>query len=192
MRTFPSHSRRSACIAFTFTEMLIAVSVFTLTMAAVLVLYGFSARVTSGVGRQIELSSRAHVVNMMVGEIKQAQSLEVRNYNGTSFQAIPVGQPQQGNALFMTVPVGSVAARIYYWVDNQGQLFRWQTNSASSKLWLNNITNTVPFRAVDYKGAVLSNLTARLLIDIDLAVVDSSDVNFRQTLLIRSAAEKRN
>lgn len=172
--------------------MMVAVAVFTMVMAAILILNGFGLRVGSGVGRQLEFSSKAHVVNLMVSEIKESEFAEIRNFNGTSFLAINPGQPQRGNAISLRVSSASGTQQVYYWVDSQGQLLRWQTNSARSKLWLNNITNAVPFAAVDFQGNVLSNLTARLLIDINLAVVDSSDVDFRQTMLVHAAAEKRN
>jgi type II secretory pathway component PulJ len=177
---------------FALAQALVASAIFTMVMGSIMIFHVFFVRVSSGVSRQLELNSQARVVNIILNEIKQAQSVVIQNYDGSSFSTIPSGSLQQGNALIMTVPNGTNTLQVFYWLNSTGQLYRATVSVARSKLWLNNITNSVPFAMKDYGGGVLSNLSSRTLVDVSLFALDSNVRNFRQTLALRSAAEKRN
>jgi type II secretory pathway component PulJ len=176
----------------TLVEMMFATGIFTLVMGSVLILYIFSARATSAVSRQLEINNGARVVNFMAKEIKSAQSVAVQNYDGSSFSGISAGSAQQGNALALTIPSGTNTLQVWYWRNSSGRLYRATLNTGRSKLFLSNVTNTIPFALKTYNGGVISNLTGRILVDINLFVLDSNVKDFRQTLNLRTAAEQRN
>ena len=190
----PSGSAKwwAASRGFTLVETMVASGVFSLVTGSILVLYIFSARATNGVSRQLQLNSQARVLNFMADEIKRAQQVAVQNFNGTNFTAISPGQPQQGNALALVLPNGGGTIQVFYWLTSSGELYRATLNSTNSKMWLNNITNTVPFAMKDYMGNVVSNQMQRTLISINIFALDTNTKNYRQQLILRSAVEKRN
>jgi type II secretory pathway component PulJ len=177
---------------FTIVEMMFATGIFTLVMGSVLILYVFSARATSAVNRQFDINNGARVVNLMVKEIKSAQTVAVQSYDGSSFSAIPNGSAQQGNALMLTIPSGTNTLQVWYWRNLSGQIYRASLNTGRSKLFLSNVTNTAPFALKNYGGAVITTITGRTLVDINIFVLDANVKDFRQTLNLRAAAEQRN
>lgn len=184
--------RRRGEAGFTLAEVMVASAIFTIIMGSIIALNLFSARVTSGIGRLLELSAQSNVLNLMVNDIKSSQQSSVQNYDGTAFTAIPLGQPQQGNALSVSIQNGTNTQQVYYYVNSAGQLYRWDASANITRKYLTDITNTVAFSSQTYSGSVISNQIARTLIDINLLVVDSNPRDFRQTLTLRASAEKRN
>lgn len=183
---------RRSNAGFKLVEMLFAMGIFTLVMGTVLTLYVFSAKATQAASRQMDINNGVRAVNFMVKEIKSAQSVAVQTYNGTSFSDIPMGTPFHGNALALTVPSGANTLQVWYWVNSTGQLCRATLNSGNSKVFLSNVTNANPFAVQNYSGGVLSTNGPRTLVGIDLYVLDSNVKDFRQTLNLQAAAEKRN
>ena len=185
--------RNGSRAGFTLTEALVATALFALVSTAMIALYLFSGRLTSAVSRSLELSSRAGVLDVLSSEIKSSQVASVGNYDGMAFTPIPVGQAQQGNALRLTISTGGTNTRqSLYWVDSSKQLVRWDLNSNRTKIYLNDITNQLPFTSQTFGGAVISNQLARTLIDMNLCILDSNPNNFRQYLKLQATAEKRN
>lgn len=183
---------RRSNAGFKLVEMLFAMGIFTLVMGTVLTLYVFSAKATQAASRQFDINNGVRAVNFMVKEIKSSQSVAVQTYDGSSFSDIPTGTPFQGNALALTVPSGTNTLQVWYWVNSTGKLYRATLNSGNAKVFLSNVTNANPFALTGYTGAVLSTNQGRTLVDIDLYVYDSNVKDFRQTLNLQAAAEKRN
>ena len=147
-------ARRSNA-GFKLVEMMFAMGIIHVghgQRAHALCLLGESA--TSAVSRQLDINNGARVVNFMVKEIKSAQSVAVQTYDGSSFSDIPAGSAQQGNALALTVPSGTNTLQVWYWRNSSGQLYRATLNTGSSKVFLNNVTNTTPFALKNYSGGV--------------------------------------
>jgi prepilin-type N-terminal cleavage/methylation domain-containing protein len=179
---------------FTLTEMMVATSVFTMIMGAVLAMNIFAARSTSGVARMLELGAKSNVLNLLCNDVKNARSAAVQNYSSSIFSSIAYGSAQQGNALKVVVPSGTNTATIYYYVDDSGDMWRWDTTSTNNtaKRYLTDLTNTVVFSSEDYSGAIVSNTIARTLIDINVFILDENPRDFRQILNLRASAEIRN
>lgn len=192
MTTNPCHRKCRA--GFTLTEIMIATAVFTMIMSAVVAMNIFAARSTSGVARMLELGTKSNVLNLLCNDVKNAQSAAIQNYSGSTFSSISYGSAQQGNALKVVVPSGTNTATIYYYVDANGDMWRWDKTSTNytAKRYLTDITNTVVFSSEDYSGAVVSNSIARTLIDINVFVLDENPNDYRQILNLRASAEIRN
>jgi prepilin-type N-terminal cleavage/methylation domain-containing protein len=181
------------CAGYTLVEVMIASAISALIMGPIIILYVFAARSSQGLNRQLEMNSNARVMNLMLTEIRSAQSVSIRNYDQNTFRVIAPGTPQCGNALLLTIYDASNTSRqVAYWLSNSN-LFRSTVNGSDGRLWLSNITNATPFSAQDYSGAVLSNLIDRVVVDVNLGVMeDSNSRDFRQTLAIHTAGTKRN
>ncbi len=185
--------RLSSSAAYTLLEVMITSFIFTLIMGSVIALNVFAARSSQGLSRQLEMNSNARVLNRLLMEIRSAQTVSIRNYNGSTFGVIPPGTQQRGNALLLTLYDTTNSTRqIAYWLSNSN-LFRATINGTDGRLWLSNITNSYPFSAQDYRGSTLSNLIDRVVVDISVGlIVDSNVKDYRQTLLVRTGGTKRN
>ena len=165
---------------------------FTLIMGSIIFLYVFSARATSGVCQQLLFGNQARVTSFMANEIKSAVSVAVQNFDGTNFTTVASGSAQQGNALSLTISNSSWNYQVLYWLTSTGTLYRATVNTSRSRLYLSNVTNSLPFSFQDYQGNILSNATQRQLVDIDLYFWDPNPKNFRQGMYLTAAVENRN
>ena len=180
-----------ASTGFTLAELLVAISVFTLMMAGIFQLNIFSVRATIGVSKQLELSGQTDVVMFLTRDVKSATQATIQNYNGSTFTSIPVGQLQQGNALYLKTQVGAGPLQdVQYWVDSQGQL--WRSVAGISDFWLGDITAPAVFSETDYTGAIVTIPTARMLVDVNLSIKDNKLIYYTLPILIHTAIEKRN
>ena len=139
---------------FTIAEIMMASGISTLIMGGVIYLYTFSSRAAGGVGRQLEYVSQARILGFIANEVKSAQTAKVQTYDGTSFSDIASGSLQQGNALSLSVPLGTNTYQVLYWVNSTGTLYRATLNSGNRKPWLTNVTNTLPFSVTSFNGTV--------------------------------------
>ncbi len=189
--SFPARCRENQ--GYTLVEVIFASAIFTLIMGSIISLNLFAARASQGLSRQLEMSSNTRVLNRLLMEIKSAQSVSIRNYDGSRFLIIPPGTPQRGNALILTLYDTSNSPRqVVYWLSNNN-LYRATVNASDERLWLGNVTNSQPFSAQDYLGNTLSNLIDRVVINVDMGmIVDANTKDFRQTVFIRTAGTKRN
>ena len=179
--------KRSGRRAFTLTEMMISLAVFTLTAYAMLTLNIFSLRSTSGVSRQLELASESRILNFMVRDVMAAQLVTIQTYSGGTFTNIPAGQPIQGNAMTIT----NAGQQVQYWVDSSGNLYRSIVGTGQN-LWITSVTGSITFAVTDYTGTVLTIMPGRVLVDINFTAVDTNLQNFRQAIMIHTAVEMRN
>ena len=187
-----STARRRRQGGFTLVETAVTTSVFTLIMGSVLYLYIFSARASSGICQQLLYGNQARVTSIMANEIKSAVSIAIQNYDGTNFTTVASGSAQQGNALSLTISNSSSNFQVLYWLTTTGTLYRATVNTTRSRLYLSNITNSLPFSFQDYSGTILSNPNQRTLVDIDLFCLDPNPKNFRQVMYLNASVENRN
>jgi hypothetical protein len=178
---------------FTVTEMAVVSLLFALILGSIIGLAVLTLRLSSGTTRQMELDSQARVVNLLVSEVKSSQLMGIYNYDGATFTSVPVGKPQVGNALSLTVANANGSTKqVIYYVNSQGQLFRSVLNGGSAKLWIDDITSSAPFSARDYTGTVLTVPSQKMLIDLRLTGVDANTQDFRQTITRQVTVGKRN
>jgi hypothetical protein len=138
------------------------------------------------------MNNGARVVNFMANEIKSAKSVTVMSYDGTSLSSLIAPTPLQGNALSVTISNSLTTAQVYYFLDATGRLYRAVSNINNKKLWLDNITNTAPFTLKTLAGTVATNSAQRAAVNIDIYALDSNVRNFRQAVIVRESAMKRN
>lgn len=178
---------------FTLTEVLFASGLMGLLMGVVLSLYIFTIKSVSGVSQRLEFNREAVTTDYIVRDIKAAQQITVGEYDGINFAPVATGAMFRGGALSLVSQVGSAPpVQSYYWVDASRNLVRTTVSPAGSKRLLQNVTNTVVFTITDANGRALSNLVDRLLVKIDINMVDPNKQDFSQSLNIHTTATKRN
>lgn len=145
--------------AFTLTEMLITMAVFTLLMAALFSahLMGMRMRRVSETKLSATASARKSL-NFVRDEIRTAKTLTVGIGNSGTFTPIPNNSQQVGNAL-QIYPTTDTSKFIRYYIDTSEQaLMRVTSTNNSPQQIADCITNRLAFTAEDYKGNTLTNV----------------------------------
>lgn len=161
----PSPGRR----AHTLVEMLVSVAVFSLVVLALVYSHLFGLRqhelVTSKLGASDQ--SRGSFDKLAL-DIRSAKLWNVGNGDASSFTPIPNGSAQQGNALQLHLTTDT-STYIRYFFDTQTQeLRRIHSGDAQSVLIAEHLTNTMYFRAEDFRGNVQTDLSHKGVINVRL------------------------
>lgn len=154
---------------FTLPELMVAVAVFALVLTGVVFahLFGLSMfRITETTLTATDDTRK--VIGKMAQEIRTCKATAVGNVNAGVFVALLDGEKQQGTAL-MIRPTTNSANFVIYFVNPSDQTFRRTTSTPGSAMVLaESITNSLVFRAQDYRGNVLTNIQNNRVIHINL------------------------
>lgn len=143
----------------TLPEIMVTSAIFTLAVAGFFSLHLFALRMNE-IGRtKLGASDDARKsVSAMVAEIRTAGLIRIGNGDAMGFTEVPVGQPQQGNAVQIYPIKGDTNNFIrYFRDDNDSRLKRTANGDANVSTVANAITNQFVFASENYKGQVLSN-----------------------------------
>ena len=92
----------------------------------------------------------------------------IGNGSAGSFTAITNGDPQIGNALEIYTTTNTSAYVRYYFDTNRGELYRYHSRDGTTKKIAEYLTNTMYFRAEDYRGNVQTTLSHKGVINVAL------------------------
>jgi len=149
-------SRRTR--AFTLTELMVTMALFSVVMAAL-----FSAHLMGMRMRRVtetKLSATADArksLNFVRDDIRMAKSLAVGTGTASGFTLIPDLSQQIGNSvqIYATTNTNSF---VRYYIDAAGQsLMRVSSTNKTPQLIADSITNRLAFTAEDFQGTVLTN-----------------------------------
>lgn len=149
-------SRRTR--AFTLTELLVTMALFSLVMAAL-----FSAHLMGMRMRRVtetKLSATADArksLNYVRDEIRMAKSLAVGTGNASSFTQIPNSSQQIGNSVQIYATTNTNSFVRYYIDASEQALMRVSSTNKTPQLIADSITNRLAFAAEDFQGNVLTN-----------------------------------
>jgi len=144
--------------AFTLTDIMMAMLVFSLVVVALVYTHLFSLRMFNITYTKLNASAGARkTLDLVRDEIRSGKTLYVGNGDNLGFTAIPDGAPQVGNALLI-YPTPSTNTYVRYYLDPVAQdLKRVVAGSTQPSVIARSITNLLAFRAEDYAGNVLTN-----------------------------------
>jgi prepilin-type N-terminal cleavage/methylation domain-containing protein len=160
-----SHGRR----AFTITEIMTSMAIFSLVILGVLYSHLFGLRVFNICATRLSAcqSSRA-ALNRVCEDIRSGKLLYVGNGDSTGFTHIPLNSPRLGNALEI-FPSVSTNVFIRYFMDASTKaLKRFDSSSGNMQVIAPFITNQIAFSAEDYAGNTLTNDQNNRIIRLDL------------------------
>ncbi len=155
--------------AFTLAEMMIAMAIFSLVLAATLSSQLFGLRMYRIADAKLTVSTDARaVLNHLRGEIWTGKLLLVGNGNSSAFTLVADNTPHCGNALRIC-PTTDTNNFIYYYLDAVDfSLKRMVSSNAQIQTVARNVTNLVVFRAEDFQGNTLSNYLNNRVIRMQL------------------------
>jgi type II secretory pathway pseudopilin PulG len=153
----PAPAACRAIQAFTLAELLVAISVFSLVILAMVTVQIFGLRIyTLAATKLSATASGRETLNAMRDQIRSSKEVYVGTYD-TSFSRIADGSPQTGNALeiFPTTNTAPSSTIVYYMDSGNGTVC--SVSNGVVKILADYITNYNCFELDDYTGATMTN-----------------------------------
>lgn len=156
------------------TEMMIAMSIFSLLVLGLIGLHMFGLRQDQLVESKLGATDQSRrAFGMMLAEVRGAKIVRIGNGTENSFTAIAAGRPQQGTALQIHPSTDTNVFIRYYFDTDMDQLRRVTSDVQGDKLIAEHLdlTNNLCFWAEDFKGAVVTDLTHNFVVRTRLEFV---------------------
>ena len=143
---------------FTLTETMVTMSVMLLVMAGVIMAHLMGIRMFEITKAKLGASDEARqAISMMIDEIRTAKLVKVGDGDLATFTEIPPKTKQEGSAIQIYPTVSTNQFIRYFWDENDNRLKRTTNGASSVSIVANSITNSLIFRAENFKGQVLTN-----------------------------------
>jgi hypothetical protein len=143
--------------AFTMTELMIAVGLFSLVVLGSILSHLVGLRMCAINQTKLKTTHAARAaLNRTEDDIRTATTIQVGTGNASGFTNITGNLPRQGNAI-QIYPTLSTNIFIRYYLDKSDQTLKRVLSNGAFEAIANYITNTIPFTAEDYAGNVLTN-----------------------------------
>lgn len=161
-RTGSASKLRHTRHGLTLVETMVAMSVFSLAMVGAIYTHLFGLRQDQLAQSKLGASDQSRYgFGMMCRDVRMAKGWAIGNATGSSFTPIPINTAQQGNAvrLFPTTTNNFVInSNIYviYYFDTVNRELRRRTNTSAFTRIATDLTNSMFFRAEDYRGNTLT------------------------------------
>jgi hypothetical protein len=167
LRRAPAPSRGTAAwrrrppprqAAFTYTEIMTAMGLFSLVVIGVVYTQLFGMRLFNVTSTRVSASDNARkVLDRVRDEVRSGKMLYVGNGNSAQFTNITLNGLRQGNAL-QIYPTTATNVFIRYYMDTASQSLRRVVNgSTQSQVLALYLTNRIAFAAEDCTGHTLTN-----------------------------------
>lgn len=153
-RVFPPDAGR----AFTLPELMVAMSIFLMVIAAVIAGHIFGLRMFELTRMRLVANDHSwRVLRPMIEEIRSAETVEVGNGDDLGFTANGTGEGRVGNAIELRFPESPGARILYFRDDNDSTLKRLVEPGAQLSTVAHFVGNSNVFSAEDFSGAILTN-----------------------------------
>jgi pilin/secretion family protein with methylation motif len=162
---------RSGELAFTLTELMVSVAIFTLLVGGVVSANLYGLRMFQIEGTKLNASDEARkIVRVLVDEIHSCESFQIGTFTNGTFTGQPLGAPQIGPALIVYPTTTNSNSFIMYFVNTADRKFRRATSvPGSTRILAQSVTNAADlFRAQDYLGNVLTNIQNNTVLHLKL------------------------
>jgi prepilin-type N-terminal cleavage/methylation domain-containing protein len=163
MKTSPSDRRMAppgwmGQLAFTLTELMVAIAIFSLLVTGMMIANSFGIRAHEMTKVKLGASDEARrAVNLLSTEIRSAKIIRIGNGTATSFAEVPLGSLQQGSALQIHATTNTNSFVRYFWNNGDRQLKRSVNGSNIVTVVADFITNQTVFSSEDGFGRILTN-----------------------------------
>jgi type II secretory pathway pseudopilin PulG len=155
--------------AFTLTEVMMAMGVVMLVMAAIVTTYVYGLKTVEYIRPKLNASDEARkAVSLLVHEIRSAHLVRIGNGNLSTFSEIPPDTLQIGSAVQIH-PTTNLNDFVRYYRDPADhRLKRTTDGSTAAQVVANSISNQMVFTAENYAGRVLTNNYNNRIIGVTL------------------------
>jgi hypothetical protein len=148
-------------------EMMVAAAVFSLTVIGFVYCQMFGMRQDQLANSKIGATELARLsFSELANDIRSAKIWQIGNGDLSSFDEIPLGTNQQGNALKLSMTTDTNSYYLYYFDTNAGVLYRGHSGAADRKCMAQFLTNTMYFKAQNYRGEDQTDLTHKGVIQV--------------------------
>jgi hypothetical protein len=163
--------RKAGQLAFTFVEVLIAMSIMLTVVFGVLYVQSFGMRLFQLTRCKLGASDDARkAIDLMIAEIRSAKIIKIGNggLGITNFAEVTDGALQKGSAIQIYPTTNTSAFVRYFWNTNTTQLERTTNGTTTFTIVANYITNSVIFSSENAFGNVLTNNQNNRVISLKL------------------------
>lgn len=153
--------------AFTIIELMVAMTIFSLTVVALISAHLFGLRQDQLVNSKLGASDESRKsFNQLTADIRSAKIWRVGTGSDTSFTPTPNGDLQQGNALHLNLTTDTNKFIRYYFDSASGTLRRVQNGVSGHTVAAHYLTNSMFFQAEDYLGNVKTDLSYKYVVRV--------------------------
>ena len=162
-------SRLSWAQAFTIVEMMVTMSVFSLTILGVVYAHMFGLKQDQLVASKLGASDQSRrSFDALVRDIRGAKIWTIGNGNDTTFTPIANGTSQKGTALRVNLTTDTNKYIVYYFNTAASELRRRRTGEAGNTLIASHLTNAMYFQAENSRGSIQTNLSHKGVINCSM------------------------
>jgi len=155
--------------AFTLTEMLITMTVFTMVIGGILASHIMGLRLNEWTMRKLGADDQARrAFGTLQGEIRAATLLKIGNGSATSFTQVADGMAQQGMALQIHRTSATNIWTRYFFDTDSGELRRIESSQSGALTVARYVTNLPIFKAENFQGVVLTETANNRVINVTL------------------------
>lgn len=143
----------------TLPEMMISVTLFTIAVAGMVTTQLFALSQDQLVNSKSGACELARMsFNDLASDIRAAKVWQLGNGNLAAFAPLDEDATQQGTALQLCMTTDTNKFYLYYFDTNSRTLYRHHKGEATPRALAYNLTNTMYFQALDYRGNVQTTL----------------------------------
>ena len=158
-------ARRRA--ALTLIEMMVAMGVFSIVTLGLVYTHLFALMQDQLANSKLGASDASRRGFVQLGDdVRSSKSWQVGNGDHDGFTPIANGTAQQGTALLINRTTDTNFYILYYFDTAHNELRRRQSGGGHAVLIAANLTNTMFFRAENYRGDVQADLTHKGVINV--------------------------
>ena len=194
MRSASRHCPHRLVRAFTITEMLIATSVFSLAMIAILICHFAGLEFNEFVRPKVENSQYAReTLSRIIEEVRSAKWIAVGTGTVSKFTPASATSRQTGNALRIYTTTNA-SPYVYYFADSfTGTLQKMPLSISNATTIATSVTNDQPFSLEDFGGNVLTNSQNNAVMSVLLQMNrPSSKSGMSDAYQVRAKTTRRN
>lgn len=164
LKAHKTHARRTriSVLAFTLTELMVAMAVFTVVIGGVIYAHITGLKMYEITRARLGASESARMtLGWLTSEVRGAQKVAVGMGSASTFTTIGTGTNQEGNALQIYKSDWNSTTKSnsyirYYRDEATSTLIRIEGSNSTSKVVAEYITNAYVFAATDTSGVVLT------------------------------------
>jgi hypothetical protein len=155
--------------AFTITEIMTAMAIFSLVIIGVLYSHLFGLRVFNICATRLSASQSSRAaLNHVCEDIRSGKLLYIGNGSKTGFTNVTLNHSRTGNSIEI-FPTSTTNAFVRYFMDPAAQaLKRYDSGSGQVQVIAPFVTNYIVFTAEDYAGNTLTNDQNNRIVRMDL------------------------
>ena len=155
--------------AFTMVEMMVATSLFSLVVIGLVYVHMFGLQQNQLVNSKLGASDQSRRgFDLLAVDVRSSKSWQIGIGDNLDFTAIPNGEAQEGNALTIYLTTDTNRYVTYWFDTNRRELRRNVSGNADIRVIARSLTNTMFFRAENYRGETQYDLTHKGVVNVKM------------------------